>query len=82
MGLEKAMTRKLMSFIDRVWSKVRPLLVFASTLGVLFLWLDLMGHAVHVIETLLGVAISLGAGAYLHFKLPKSIFDTEIEANS
>lgn len=76
------MTRKLMRFTDRAWSKVRPLLVFVGTLGVLLLWFQLMGHQVHVIETLLGVGISLGAGAYLHFKLPRSIFDTSIEASS
>ena len=63
--------------LNSVYAKLRPILVLGGGIAVLLLWFNLMGALVHVIETLLGVAISLGVGVYLHFKLPKVLIGEE-----
>ena len=63
--------------INTAYEKIRSLLVLGGGIAVLLLWFNLMGGQVHVIETLIGVALAIGTGIYLHFKLPKVLIGAD-----
>jgi hypothetical protein len=64
--------------INNAYEKIRSLLVLSGGIAILLLWFNLMGGQVHVIETLIGVALSVGTGIYLHFKLPKILIGADL----